>query len=201
MGTTTTQKRSKTANVAKRGVDPVAKLRESNRTNTSAGAATVDVNKPLTQQQKLFAQFHAQGDSIPNALVRAGYDNTSTSYGYRLVQMPNIQAAIATERAKFEAANDLTRKDVFEMLKEAYDMAKLTSEPASMVAAAREIGKMAGYYEPQKREINVNLTGSMAQLNAMSTEQLEEMIQKAAVQAAAASQPLLTQEEDDEVDA
>jgi hypothetical protein len=52
--------------------------------------------------------------------------------------------------------SELSKKDVMDMLKEAYDMAKLMAEPSSMVSAAREIGKMCGYYEPKKVEVSVS---------------------------------------------
>ncbi|MDM0116912.1 hypothetical protein QTI66_32820 [Variovorax sp. J22R133] len=175
MGTTASQKRVKVTKTA----SAVAKLRESNRTNTCAGAATVDVNKPLTAQQKAFAVAVGQGDSVPNAMARAGF-TTATSYGYRMVQMPNIQAAIAAEKEKFEVDNTLTRRAVFEMHKEAFDMAKLMSEPATMVSAAREIGKMAGYYEPVKRELNINVQGNvmLERMNSMSDADLVRLIQQ-----------------------
>lgn len=65
------------------------------------------------------------------------------------------------------------------MLKEAYDMARTAAEPASMVSAAKEIGKMLGFYEPET--IRVQLTANQSSLQAkfmvMSDEELLEMAQ------------------------
>jgi hypothetical protein len=89
------------------------------------------------------------------------------------------------------------------MLKDAFDTAKLMSEPASMVAAAREIGKMAGYYEPQKKIIDINLNtgkGTVAELSRMTDEQLAEMVEKAARALADAEQLALEHLGDDDDD-
>ena len=197
MANTATQRKQKVKSTATQ----VAVLRQSNRTNTSASAATVDVNKPLTDKQHAFALALGQGDSIPAAIIRAGFADSSTTFGYRMAKMPNIQAAVAFERARFEQQNKIKRQDVFDMLKDAFDTAKLMSEPASMVAAAREIGKMAGYYEPQKKVIDINLNtgkGTVAELSRMSDEQLIEVVEKAAAALAAAEQLALDHVDDDD---
>ena len=72
----------------------------------------------------------------------------------------------------------MTRKKVMDMHLEAFEMAKLMAEPASMVSAAREIGRMCGYYEPVKHTVDVNVKGEVAvrQLNAMSDSDLLKLI-------------------------
>lgn len=162
-------------------VEPTRKsaARKAPNTSSMAAAAAVDPNKPLTEKQKLFAKNVAAGDSIPNAMARAGYSLSDYSLGYRMQVMPNIKAAIDAERKAFEEANQMTRKKVMEMLQESYDMAKLAAEPATMVSAAREIGKMCGYYEPRKVQVDVNLQGSIAmgRMNALSDADLLKIIE------------------------
>lgn len=168
-----------------RGVDVVrAKGKE---TCSAASAAEVDVNKPLTDMQKLFVQHWAKGDSITSATLRAGYSDDGV--GYRLVRQPNILAYKAKFEAKYEAAAQMTREKVMGMLQEGYDMAKLMSEPASMIAAAREVGKMCGYYAPVETKIRVDVSGNIMlnRLNTMSDAELLEVMAKGSV-------PLLTDE-------
>jgi uncharacterized protein YunC (DUF1805 family) len=57
-------------------------------------------------------------------------------------------------------------------------MAKLMAEPATMVSAAREIGKMCGYYEPTKVDVALNVTGAL-KLEQMSDADLYKMIETA----------------------
>lgn len=156
-----------------------AAVRTATNTSTMAAAALVPVDKPLTTQQRAFVKFWAEGDSIPNAMHRAGY-NDQPSYGYRMAKMPNILALYHEEKRLYEEACQMTRKRVMDMLLESYDMAKLMSEPATMVSAAREVGKMCGYYEPTKTQVNVTLNGqvNVAQLGRLSDEELLKIIEQ-----------------------
>ena len=148
-------------------------------TTTMAAAAMVPVDKPLTTQQRLFVQHWAKGETIPNAMARAGY-NDQPSYGYRMAKMPNILALYDEEKAKYEEAAQMTRQRVMDGLLEAVEMAKLMAEPATMVSGWREIGKMCGYFEPKKVDINVNVTGNVIhqRLNQLSDAELLKIIQE-----------------------
>ena len=148
-------------------------------TTTMAAAAMVPVDKPLTTQQRLFVQHWAKGETIPNAMARAGY-NDQPSYGYRMAKMPNILALYNEEKAKYEEAAQMTRQRVMDGLLEAVEMAKLMAEPATMVSGWREIGKMCGYFEPKKVDINVNVTGNAIhqRLNQLSDAELLKIIQE-----------------------
>ena len=168
----------------------LSSLRKNARdTTTMAAAASVSPDKPLTDMQKLFAKFYAEGNPVPNAMHLAGY-NEQPSYGYRLIKMPNVKRAIAQYQEEFRKAAELSKKDVMDMLKESYEMAKLMSEPATMVSAAREIGKMCGYYEPKKVQVDINMTGSV-KFEQLSDQELFAMIEKAAREAEEAEMQLL----------
>lgn len=145
-------------------------------TSSAATAALVDPDKPLTELQVKFVKLWAAGDSIPNACVRAGYSDDGL--GYRMSRMPNILKAYNREKRLYEESCQMTRKKVMDMLLEGYEMAKLMAEPATMVSAAREVGKMCGYYEPIKHTLDVNIKGDVTvrQLNAMSDADLLKII-------------------------
>ena len=164
--------------VAARGAAVRAKYAE---TTTMAAAALVPADKPLTTQQREFVKHWAAGDSIPNAMARAGY-NDQPSYGYRMAKMPNILALYNEEKRLYEEASQMTRKRVMDMLVDAYDMAKLMSEPASMVSAAREVGKMCGYYTVQT-QVNVTVNGqvSIDRMNRLSDDELLKIIEQGAM--------------------
>jgi len=152
-------------------------------TGTNAGAAMVSVDKPLTEKQKLFAKAWAAGDTIPNACLRAGYSDDGL--GYRMTLMPNILKLYQQEKALYEEAAQITRKSVMDMHLEAFEMAKLMSEPSTMVAAARELGKMAGYYAPVESRVKIDVTGNVVldRMNQMTDAELLAVISKGATQA------------------
>lgn len=160
---------------AKRG----AAVRKHRETTTMAAAAAVSPDKPLTDKQKAFIRSWAEGNSIPVALQRAGFSVKDNSLGYRLAKMPNVLKLYNEEKAKFEEAAQMTRKKVMDGLIEAVEMAKLMAEPATMVSGWREIGKMCGYYEPKKVQVDVSVTGNIVheRLNRLTDAELLKIIQ------------------------
>ena len=155
----------------------VATVRAANSTTTMAAAAAVSPDKPLTEKQKLYAVARARGESVPNAMAAAGY-NEQVSYGYRLDKMPNVQRLIQKEQALYAEAAQIDRKKVIDMQMEAYEMAKTMAEPATMVAAAREIGKICGLYEPRKVEVSINgsVQHEIHRMESMSDAELLEFL-------------------------
>ena len=155
-----------------------ATARKYQETTTMAGAASVSPDKPLTNQQRLFAKYWAEGESVQTAMARAGYSVTQYSYGYRMQKMPNVRALYMSEKALYEEASQMSRKKVMDMLLEAYDVAKTVSEPSSMVSAAREIGKMCGYFTVQhKVEVSVSGNVLIDRMNRLSDEELLRLIE------------------------
>ena len=151
-----------------------------NYTNSAATAAEVDPAKPLTDKQKLFVKFWAEGESITTACTRAGFSDHKLAYC--LARMPNVLALKAQYEAKYEAECQMTRKRVMDGFLEAIDMAKLMAEPASMIAGWREIGKLCGYFAPVEHKMKVDVTGNIVldRLNSMSDAELLQVISKSA---------------------
>ena len=170
-----------------RGVDVARKATKS--TSSAASASEIDVDKPLTEKQKAFVQSWAKGNSISRACLDAGF--ADDGLGYRLVRMPNILALKAQLSAKYEATAGMDRKQVMDGLKEAIEMAKLMSEPASMIQGWKTIGQMCGYFAPVEHRVKVDVTGNvtMQTLSALSDAELLEMIEKGASRD---STPILT---------
>ena len=155
----------------------IKSVRAAPETTTMAAAAAVSPDKPLTEKQRLYAVARARGESVPNAMFAAGY-NEQVSYGYRLDKMPNVRRLIAQEAALYAEAAQMDRKKVIDMHLEAYELAKTLAEPSTMVAAAREIGKICGLYEPSKVEVTVNgaVQHEIHRFEAMSDAELLEVL-------------------------
>jgi phage terminase small subunit len=135
-------------------------------------------DRPLAEKQLMFVRYWAQGETPRTAATLAGYSDGSSGMGWKLSRDPAILKLYRAEKALYEAAQGHTKVRVMSMLQEAYDHAKLVSEPATMVAAARELGRMAGHYEPEK---HIHVVGGSELLNKMNTltdEQLLEIINR-----------------------
>lgn len=154
-----------------------AKLKDQSLTEYERAALTPE--RPLTYKQKQFVKFWAEGNTISMAMQLAGYSENSTQMGYKLARMPHVIELYEAEKARYETAGNMSRKKVMDMLNEAYVMAKLMAEPASMVSAAREIGRMCGYYEPIKRQVEINVTnGVVSRMERMSDNDLLMAIER-----------------------
>ena len=157
----------------------VAALRAS-APNTSgyAGVAEANPDRPLTSRMKEFVKLWAQGETILSAAIRAGYNDGGT-YAYRLAKDPAILKIYHREKEAYAAAAGMTRQKAREGLVEAVEMAKIQADPTAMIAGWREVGKMCGYYEPVKKQIDVNITGNvvMQRLNKLSDAELLKLIE------------------------
>lgn len=172
-----TKKRGVNADRTKSIADNRAKYKSASNIPTHLIAETIDPTKPLTEKAKLFVKYWAQGESITSASARAGYGDGAT-YAYKLVKFPQAIALYNEEKRLYEEAAQMTRKKVMDGLLEGIEMAKLQSEPASVISGWREIGKMCGYYEPVKQRVDITVSGSLAleRINRLSDAELLAMV-------------------------
>lgn len=164
-----------------RGADPKATIHEARSrgldTGTIANCELIDPDKPLTEKQKLFVKFWAEGDSIPGASRRAGYAD-GAQMAYRMVHMPNVLALKAKYAAAYEETAQMDRKQVMEGLKEAIDMAKLMADPTAMIQGWKTIGQMCGYFAPVEHKVKVDVSGNIVldKMNSLTDAELLKII-------------------------
>lgn len=172
------RKRGARATAAGKATDIALVRKIGMNTSDHATAELVDPNKPLTEKQRAFVKFWAQGESITSASIRAGY-NDGAAIAYRMVRMPNILKLYNQEKALYEEASQMTRKKVMDGLLEAVDMAKMLAEPATMVAGWKTIAQMCGYMAPIEKKLTINTTGSalMQRMAQMSDAELLKEIE------------------------
>lgn len=122
----------------------------------------------LTDKQQTYVENRLDGKSKNASAQAAGYSTPVAE------KSEAVRTALAIARNELSTATQLKRADVLEMLVEAYDMAKLTAESSAMTAAAREIGKMLGFYEPEtiKLELTHAQSSMHNRLRMMSDEEL-----------------------------
>lgn len=128
----------------------------------------------VTEKQDKYIEARLDGKSKSDAAREAGYSLNNMA---QIEKSADVRAALEQARSELATATQIKRADVIEMLKEAYDMAKLAAEPSSMVSAAKEIGKMLGFYEPETIRIETQRNAGTVQrkLMTMSDEELMEI--------------------------
>jgi phage terminase small subunit len=143
---------------------------------TARTQAIKSPKRKLTEMQAMFVRHWAAGESILTASARAGYSDGGT-YAYRLAKDPLVIEVYEREKKLYEEACQMTRKKVMDGFLEAAEMARLQADPTAMTGAWREIGKMCGYYEPRKVDVNVNVNGTITQkVERLSDAQLLALI-------------------------
>jgi hypothetical protein len=131
-----------------------------NAAGRPAMIAQYNPNRPLTDKQRLFVKEWAAGETILSASMRAGYADNGRM-AYRLSKDPAILKIYHHEKALYEEAAQMTRQKVMDGFLEAAAMARTLADPVALTGAWREVGKMCGYYEPVKRILDVNFSGSV----------------------------------------
>ena len=132
----------------------------------------------LTEKQTRFVNNIVHGMPQTIAARTAGYSEPNVE-GTRLMRDPRITEAIQYLYRRHEKTNKMTRKKVMDGLLEAIEMAKVQADPKVMVAGWREIGHMCGFYAPEKKVIDINITAKRAvdKLEMLSDAELLEMIE------------------------
>lgn len=134
---------------------------------------------PITEQQRQFITFLVHDKMPQTAAARlAGYAQPGTA-AHGLLLNPRVKKAIAVEREEYAKASGLTRKKVIDGFIEAIDMARIKADPIAMISGWREIGKMCGFYEPQKVDMTVSVSGQvlLKRLQTLSDEELLKMVE------------------------
>lgn len=133
----------------------------------------------IDEKRKVVADALLEGHSRPDALRAAGYHPGSAD---SVMRQEDIQQYLAEARGEIEDVTTLKRLDVINVFLEAIDMARTLADPAQMINGAKEVGKMMGFYEPER--IDISVSGS-AQLMAAKFKQLtdEELYEIAASKA------------------
>lgn len=132
----------------------------------------------LTEQQKIFVDQIMKGKG-PNVAARiAGYSQPDAQ-GYTIAKSPKVQAAIKYLHKKHEQASQMTRKKVMDGMLEAIDMARMQADAGVMIAGWREIGRMCGYYAPEVKKIDINISAKRVidKLETLSDADLVKMIE------------------------
>jgi hypothetical protein len=133
--------------------------------------------RPLTDIQREFIRLiGVDGYSINSARGATGMSYDAVQ---RLLARSDSQDLLKQFQAEYREVAKIKKAEVLDGFKEAIDMAKLKGEPLTMIAGWREIARLCGYYEPQKMQVSVNVTGQvmLEKMTTLTDEQLLEMMQ------------------------
>jgi hypothetical protein len=132
------------------------------------------VTKTPEERHKIVADALMEGYSESDALRAGGYH---PSNGKNVIRQEDVQGHLTAARQELEEITTIKRLDVLNIFLEAINMARIQADPANMIGGAREIAKMMGYNEPEKKV--VEFTGDdnvlKSKIRQMSDEDLYEL--------------------------
>ena len=130
------------------------------------------------KQARFVAEYLVDGNGT-QAAIRAQYGVAGAGVAaMRLLKNVYVQAALQAQQSADATRLCLRREDVLAALLEAVDQARAQSNPASMIAGLREIGKMLGFYAPEMKRVEVSAAGQvdLNHLNRLSDAELLAII-------------------------
>lgn len=144
--TTSSPRRS----VASRDTIIAKKQREKNTERQKSVVTESPSDIELREKHRIFAEAIMNGASQSDAARAAGYHPSTAS---TVMRSEDVQIALAEARKDITDATTISRLDVLNVMIDAIAMARTLADPATMIKGASEIGKMMGYYEPEKIDI------------------------------------------------
>ncbi len=130
------------------------------------------------RQAKFVAEFLVTGNGT-QAAVAAGYSLVSARVGaHRLLTKAAVRAAIEDQQGVDARRLQIDRQDVIQGLLEAVQMAREQQEPAAMVSAWRELGRLMGFYAPERRLVEVSAAAGAegGRYERMSDAELQRLV-------------------------
>lgn len=134
----------------------------------------------LTPRQWDFVRNMADKRNSQSIAARnAGYASHKAA-AFNLMRNPKITKQIAIARAEYAESANMDRKRIVEGFLEAVDIARMKADPTAMVQGWREIGRMCGFYEPQRTVVDVSVSGQVMvqQLQQMTDAQLIQILEE-----------------------
>lgn len=131
-----------------------------------------------TDKQKAYAEARGKGLNRAESAVMAGIAPETKDPNLTTVEnSKGVQEELARIRAETIANTGVTKEDVVQMLLDAGSMAKVMADPTGLVAAARELGKMLGFYAPEVKKTlkGVDKDSLRRVLEEMSDEELQKL--------------------------
>ncbi len=133
----------------------------------------------FTPKQREYSAYRARG-MTPYAAAKAIGDPTHSFYLEKWLNTTKGQRLLHETTVLCTFSKPVPRAVVVDNLLEATEMARAQRDPMGMVAASREIGRMFGYYEPERKEFLISESIEIVQreIRNLSDDDLLEIVQR-----------------------
>lgn len=134
----------------------------------------------LTKKQIEFLALFATCAFLPLRETCRQAGVTMTQLAKWKLQSPHFRRQMDIEHNRSQQAAGMQRKHVLQGLLEAIALARKLDQPSSMISGYKELGRMCGFYEPDRKEIvlSVEKKDFLRDIKSMTTDQLLELAHK-----------------------
>ena len=135
----------------------------------------------LSPRQARFVQEYLACGNATASAVKVGLSPKGAAVaGNRMLRNVYVQKALQARQAADATRLSISRENVLEWLQSAFLTARVKGDPAAMVSAAREIGRMMGFYTVTvKVEASTGEDAHHNQYDNLSDDQLLKLISTA----------------------
>jgi phosphoribosylaminoimidazole (AIR) synthetase len=134
----------------------------------------------MTPKQRRFVDEYLVDGNGSRAAVAAGYGRAGARVAAcRALANDNVQDALQARQAADATRLSLRREDALQGLLDGIELARAQGNPAAMISGWREIGRMLGFYEPDRAEVVVGVVDEsrlMTSMNLMTDAELVALI-------------------------
>jgi hypothetical protein len=126
------------------------------------------------RQARFIAEYAVDGNAAA-AARRAGYSPRSSRVnGPRLLSNAAVREALHVSQQAEAERLQLDRQQVLNGLMEAVEIARAKADAHALIRAWSEIGKMCGFYAPERKTVEVSVASRRVidKLESMSDEEL-----------------------------
>jgi hypothetical protein len=133
----------------------------------------------LTPKQSRFIQEYLVDGNGAQAAIRCGSPAAGAHvWASRTLRIAKVSEALQAAQVVDATRLSISRENVLEWLQSAFLAAREKGDPAAMVSAAREIGRMMGFYAPEVKKValTIDQNDTQARFSRMSDRELLDVM-------------------------
>ena len=111
----------------------------------------------LTKKQVEFLAVYTTCAFLPLKEICRQAGVTPAQVAQWKLKSPGFRRQLDIEHNRAQRAAGMDRKQVLQGILEAIEIAKDMRQPSAMITGWKEVGRMCGFYEPERREITLSV--------------------------------------------
>ena len=135
------------------------------------------MRKP-TPKQAAFVEATLKGLSATAAAAAAGASSPQS-----MVSSATVKQQLSVARSWLTDTTQITRLNTIEGIIDGIEMARMIGDPGNVIKGWSEVAKILGYYAPEVKQINLNISqqAMRSKFESMSDEELLRLSQGATI--------------------